>query len=47
MSWMLAEILQFLQERAVEALGKTSVSHWLHREPHIQSCRGVPMEGRR
>jgi transposase len=31
--WTIAEILQFCQERAAEALDWNSVYHWLHHEP--------------
>jgi hypothetical protein len=45
--WTITEILQFFQARAAEAVDKNRVYHWLHREPRIKSCRGVPMEDRR
>jgi hypothetical protein len=45
--WTITEILQFFQERAAEAVNWNNVYHWLHRQPRIKSCRGVPMEDRR
>jgi hypothetical protein len=45
--WTITEVLQFFQERVVEAVGKNSVYHSLHRQPRIHSCRIIPMGDRR
>jgi hypothetical protein len=45
--WTITEILQLFQEQAAKAVDKNNVYHWLHREPRIKSCRGVPLGDRR
>jgi hypothetical protein len=44
---MIADILEFIQERSPRLVDKNSLYDWLQRQPWIKSCREVLMEDRR
>jgi hypothetical protein len=46
-AWTVRDIIGHITDRYRKTMDANSVRHMLDRDPHVKSCRGVPMEEKR